>query len=351
MTRFAPGILRIVLVFWLLGGAIWFGFSGNPPLVILGLALVFTLTFGIGKWRAWVLAKEHGQLARAVLDQASTFIVQAILAGIFYLAGRGVASVASMHPGPSFNSSALLLWGVIGIALGFVLIWLEKETGTVSGISRPAVDPDAPSIPNITVTEDNFFQAHHFSNQKFRGDIHAGTYKGTTIDDKAYLSEAQLAAEEDRLGISLPPLLRRLYLRQNGGSAMSLLAQTDVDFHNAEDGWIAVFSGYDDMVPLTEMRSLKASIGDYAYSDEQPEEFPDGCDQMFILAQWYRETLFLDYRKATSPRVGFCDFDNVGVNDLRDPAWEGRAEWWEDFDTFFAALKRRPEEVRDADDT
>ncbi|MEO0862127.1 MAG: hypothetical protein AAFY65_16070, partial [Pseudomonadota bacterium] len=58
---------------------------------------------------------------------------------------------------------------------------------------------------------------------------------------------------------------------------------------------------------------------------------------------WYRNTLFLDYRDREMPRVGFVDFDCY--RDLPSGAWEAEAHWWDDFDSFFADLRRDPDDL------
>lgn len=55
---------------------------------------------------------------------------------------------------------------------------------------------------------------------------------------------------------------------------------------------------------------------------------------MIVLAQWYRETLFLDYDQPGAPRAFYTDFDRYDVNGNR-----GAIIWWKDFETFFAALR------------
>ena len=53
---------------------------------------------------------------------------------------------------------------------------------------------------------------------------------------------------------------------------------------------------------------------------------------MVVLTQYYRETLFLDYRVAGRVSVGFVDFD--------DKDWPERIITWESFDEFFDSLRR-----------
>lgn len=361
MMAVLPGILRVFLALWLLLGAMWFGANGHGPWTIFGLAAVFTVAFGIGRWRAWIHSWQNGKMARAFAGQLGTYAAQSVLCALLFLAGRGIGSFAGGSAAVNLEVdtlSRLVWWGVIAILPGLLLIFLEMRSGVVSGLpSQPDPMPEEQAdnvtayetvqTPSVPVTQETFFRQHNYRNVERSGTYGQPDYVRRVIPEKAFLTEAQIDAEEAQLGMTLPPLLRALYLRQNGGSGMSLYAQATMVHHNVEDGWIEVFSGYDDMERLTDMRSLKSAISDYAYFEDEPERFPGGSENMFILAQWYRETLFLDYRGAKdgAPRVGFCDFDAVPVDDLRDPAWEEHAAWWVDFETFFNSLRRRPEDL------
>jgi hypothetical protein len=78
------------------------------------------------------------------------------------------------------------------------------------------------------------------------------------------------------------------------------------------------------------------AVTDYAdpRNPDEADQFPAGCKAMVVLAQWYRETLFLDYNLPGAPRVGFTDFDRFDTDGNREPV-----TWWPDFETFFASLR------------
>lgn len=99
------------------------------------------------------------------------------------------------------------------------------------------------------------------------------------------------------------------------------------------DDIITPFSGYSDLLPFESLRTLHDLATDYADPDdpEQADAFPQGGERMIALARWYRETLFLDYRDAPVPRVGFVDFDHED--------WSSACRWWPDFESFFVALR------------
>ncbi|MFN7164671.1 MAG: hypothetical protein ACK4P2_07615, partial [Hyphomonas sp.] len=99
---------------------------------------------------------------------------------------------------------------------------------------------------------------------------------------------------------------------------------------------ILPFGGSDDLVPAESLRTVWDTITDYADpgSPEEAAAPPEGAKAMIVLAQWYRETLFLDYNQSGAPRVGYTDFDRFDLQGNRDTV-----TWWKDFETFFAALR------------
>jgi hypothetical protein len=123
--------------------------------------------------------------------------------------------------------------------------------------------------------------------------------------DLAQVSEAQINQAEVRPGVSLPPVLRQLYLTQNGGMMQNVFSG-DASAPREDD--LSPFSGYEELLLLEGICSPKKAIGQYA-SEDQIEMFPCEADRIIILAQWYRETLFLDCRNDLKvPRVSYCDF-------------------------------------------
>lgn len=332
--------LRIIGGAGLLLGVAAFGYFGLSLWVLPVLALIFTVSYGLGKWRAWVLAYRTATLGKAIAGQGVTYPVQLVLVAILYFIGRGVGSLAGVGPADAGLSYGDWLW-VAGFAafasvVGLLLVALERRAQ--AGGQKPATadmpDDDALDLDPTPVTEATFWNRHHFTNKDH---VHDEGRETRLAEERAFLNEDQIAAQELRLGIALPARLRRLYGLQNGGDCMSLWVPCDKAMTNAVGGWINTFSGYDSLSPLTAVEPLFESISAYASADEQPEMFPEGSKAMFTLAQWYRETLFLDYRGGGAPRVGFVDFDQF--EDLSTGAWEQDALWWDDFDTFFGQLR------------
>ena len=336
MSRTSVLPLRLALTVVLLAYPAWLGFTGRAVWLIPAIGLVFALSYVMGKWKRLGTPRLlSGGVAAGV-----AFPVQIVLVGLLYLIGRGIGSLTGregLTPMTETDVIVFVYWGVAMVAVGALLIRLER--------SKPSIEEEFarqfPELPRsgVPVPEDTA-PAHRLSVETLYSSPHYSHYdnlydedKETTLNpEKAYLDEAQLAAIEASFGIRFPDSLRALYLRQNGGSVRDVFVGDPA--HPDEDD-LAPFSGYSDLIPATSLRTLGASIEDMADRAYEPERFPDGCDALIILAQWYGKTLFLDTR-TTPMRIGFLDFDGVEKGD----DWEARATWWPDFDAFLASLYR-----------
>ena len=186
------------------------------------------------------------------------------------------------------------------------------------------------------ITLEAFFEDHHYSNKDNVYDDN----KETVLNPKrAFVSEAQIADMETSFEICFPKKLRALYLQQNGGYVSTLVTPLVENPSLIKDeDWLMPFGGYEDLRTLEQLETFYESATHYADPEEELEDFPIGCKRMIVIAQWYRHTLFLDYRNSDEPRIGFTDFDSF--EDLQNSYWESQAHWWDDFDTFFAQLRR-----------
>ncbi|NJN36162.1 MAG: SMI1/KNR4 family protein, partial [Nitrospiraceae bacterium] len=191
--------------------------------------------------------------------------------------------------------------------------------------------PDEIRVLSEPVTLQSFFAGIHYTHARY--DEPDRTYNGTPNADSAGSAE-KIAAAEARLGIAMPEALRAVYLTQNGGSINRLcVPKAEIAEPRRYDDVVMPFSGYDDLLPCETLRTVFDSTTDFADPDdpEQSETFPEDGHQLVILAQWYRQTLFLDYSAGGEPRVGFVDFDHAD--------WRAHALRWPTFDAFFAALR------------
>ncbi len=190
-------------------------------------------------------------------------------------------------------------------------------------------------IDQTPISLDNFFVDHHFTNKE---NVYDGSKETVLNEDLAYPTLDKINGIEAKLKIKFPDKLTQLYLKQNGGPVGGLMAPKVENPELKEENWLTPFSGYDDLNTLEDLRTVFDSVEDYASYPEDKEMFPKECERLIIIAQWYRHTLFLDYRNSTEPRVGFVDFDMF--DDLQNDNWEAATFWWNDFDFFFSKLLR-----------
>jgi len=244
-------VIRIVTGLFLLGGVIAFGVLLRSPWVILPLTLIFTVCFGLGRWRAWREAIRNGTVGAALAGQAGTLLVQGILVTILYVLGRGIAAMTgggSVAPFSSQDTTGLLAFAALGIGLGVVTAAVESKVPAHNHLMPKSTPEDGLQTQSSEfelvfedgpITEDNFWNGHHYRNYTKTPDTER------TLDrSRAFLSDAQIAAEEARLNISLPARLRRCYGRQNGGGGMDLwVPARDLKAPGVTNGWAAVFSG------------------------------------------------------------------------------------------------------------
>ena len=333
-----PSLLRLGTGLALVLSVLAIGAMARSAWVLLPLALIYTATFILGRWHLWRTAFNNYSLARVLSNVLSTIAVQTVLVALLYLIGRGTASVFGRS-----ISAALSIWdffyclavATIGIGLACIIIW--RERGSHNAITalptHTTVQADEIQLLPESITPENFYHRIHYSH---------GTYEGpertfiSTPNAHSAGSDEKIAAAEQRLGQRLPEGLKRLYRLQNGGAVHGLcIVKTDVIEPRLYEELILPFCGYDDLAPTEILRTVFDSVTDYADPEDesQAESFPDGCKKMIILAQWYRETLFLDYSAPSAPKLGFVDFDHC-------EQWQTQCVWWENFELFFSALRR-----------
>lgn len=309
----------------LLAGVLLAGFYGRSPWIILPLWLAFTVSFVIGRLKRWQLAiKQHGThtLAKGI---ASTFISQLILVSLLYLVGLGLGTLLSGYNKLGTFGQYDWIWafslGLFGAVAGLIISRLEhqvKQSANEANSKPETPFPDFPiRILKAPITPETFFHSQ------------------TSEDDPAGLSDAEITAVETRLGIKLPDGLRALYRHQNGGY-LSVMCITPPDKTPpfGIDDLLHPFSGYNDLHACTELKTVWEGFLDFADPDDKENYghlFENGTDKMVLLAQWYQESLFLDYNQAGAPRVGYVDFDRQN--------WIEHTKWWPSFEAFFAALR------------
>jgi hypothetical protein len=354
MTPFTR-MLRIATGLVLVGAVVAAGFLRMAPRNVLWLGVAFTLSYVCGRFVAWQYVYRQRKLMAALGALPLTFLVQVLLVSVLYLLGLGLSTLFQLVPSPrnAFVNETLYAFylGLFGVLSGLLISWLESRSdndlarinqlfgsGTASdanlsvlgqqaNVDRSNQSPRAElTLLPEPVTVQSFFRGIHYSH--FSKQAADGVAKHAPNAQSAG-DPQKIADMQSRLAIVLPAKLASIYLHQNGGSINSIcVPKAGAEEPKYFDDVITPFSGYDDLYPLEVIDSLHEAISNYADPELQPEEFPEGCERMFVLARWYQETLFLDYRDRTEPRVGFVNFE-----DLDD--WQDRCVWWESFDEFF----------------
>jgi hypothetical protein len=337
-TSRLTGIGRLGAAFAFLASASTAGWLRRSPWIVALLTITFTLGYIAGKWRAWRPLLANGDWRSVLRALPLTMAIQAALVTLLYLAGLGASSLAGgVGHAPALTSADWIAAGLlatIGSAFGIGLSRIERERAlaqlqdmaNANGANEPNADFTVQPEP---VTPANFFTGIHYTH----GSYNDGEFDGAPSAESRGGDEA-IAEAERRLGKQLPEGLRRIYRVQNGGSVGGLAIAKVADPRPVYDDWFEPFSGYSDLLPLEKLRTVHDSVTDYADPDDpdQADSFPDGAAERVVLAQWYRETLFLDYRLPGEPRVGFTNFD--------DDDAEQKTIWFADFDAFFALLRR-----------
>jgi len=323
------GTLRMIAGIGLLIGAGAAGYLARSPWIILLFGAMFTVSFVIGRWSRWQMAAKAGMLSKALLGIPVTFLVQCVLVGILYLIGFGLGALIGRSDGIAalsmvdVKAAAALM--VFGGGLGLIVNLLERagsvtEPGSLSSDSADdqSSAPEFPiTVETASITPDRFF---------FR-------YANDTAEVTPPASIEQVAAAEARLGVTLPDLLKQLYALQDGGGVNNLIVvEPDETPPAGVETMFNPFSGYNDLYKTEHLQTARDTFLNFAEPEDEDyaELFQNGTDQLVVLAQWYQETLFLDYRQPGEPSVGFVDFDHR--------LWNEQIRTWPDFETFFSRL-------------
>jgi hypothetical protein len=331
--------LRISLGIALVGFALGAGLWQRTPWILPFMAVGFTSAYLFGQLRLWRVARNSGKLKRYWLQLPGDFTVQLILVSVLYLVGFGLSalfsggvSVAPFAPGDA-------IWPLgVGAAASILGLYIDRLEGRPSsffpawmtGKDDDADDPDRAQIRILPgrVSVESFYAARAVTLAQDGGGAQPVSLRG--------LSEDDITRAEARLGRALPDTLIDLYRRQNGGQVAPLcIPRPGVADPARYEHVLMPFGSNNDLVPADELRTVLETVRDYADPDVPGEAWvPEGAAAMIVLAQWYRETLFLDYNQPGAPRVGYTDLDRFDL--------EGRPDevtWWPDFEAFFAALR------------
>lgn len=320
-------MLRIPLGLGLVGFAAATGLAQRSPWILPFLATGFTLAFLFGQLRTWRYARNAGKLRAYWLQLPADFGVQLLLVSALYLIGfglgalvRGTVDVAPFGPADAIWPLAV---GAVGVIMGLYIDRLEGKPSSFLPLWMNSGEDSPPeSFADL---------------QLLAGPVTLESFYSGGPAEASGLSEDDITRVEARLGRALPDTLIALYRLQNGGSVAGLcIPKRGIADPDRYEHVMTPFGAYNDLVPADSLRTVWDTVCDYANPNNPDEagQFPDGSKAMIVLAQWYRETLFLDYNQPGAPRVGFTDFDRFDIDGEPDPVI-----WWPDFDAFFASLR------------
>ena len=342
MTKFVGG-LRMAAGLTVLAAMIGAGWGHRSPWIVVLATPAFTALYALGKWNAWKMAWRIGGLKQIILATLTTLPIQAVLAGVLYLVGLGLGRLITGYR-PIAELSAADVAGagmlfVVGVVLSAVIIRLEGDavdallTPEIETLSSEDVELEIDPRPLTSAT---FFTSPGYWRQNAARQ--ALEQRGEVVERQPLAArEDMIAAAEERLGVRLPDTLRTLYGVMNGGSVGWLHVPMKADPKPVYDDWRGAFSiDYSALAPLKELRTVAEHYEDFTHD---PEDVPANADRLVILQARYGDMTLLDYSTGTEPRVLIVDYDKY-EDDPIDIAFD-------DFDTFFAALRRNQDYVPD----
>jgi hypothetical protein len=335
--------IRLITMLLIVLPVLMLAFLAHSLWIIPLFGLVFTVLYFLGKSAdsTYSLLKLRPSI-RAIFI---TFAIQLTVCGILYLIGRGFGSLLNDKISVPFA-----LVDVV-IAIGILMLGMAAAMSLkmlIKNVENSMINTEQEQEQSINtsdynyefvmsfdeqpVTVDNFFEGVYFGHMDY--DESHKNIKSDMLPEAARPSAALIAETEARLGVEFPPLLKQLYLRQNGGNTGCLWVPLVENPSLELDDWRGVFShDYCYLRPLNNLNTLYESYLDYMDEEEiaQSDEVHPLAKQYVVLCQRYADTTFLDYSKSSAqPRVGVVDFDRDGKQDV----------WFESFDAFFNALKR-----------
>ncbi|MGJ7575096.1 SMI1/KNR4 family protein [Variovorax sp. RB2P76] len=343
MSSSVSGALRIVAGMTVVVALMVAGYLGRSPWIVVLATPALTLLYALGKFRQWQMAWRAGGSKSIGLGVLATLPVQLGLGCVFYLMGRGLASLVAPAPIVAFGTGDVLGVGLvflIGLACSLAIIKLEgRAMGLRDARTAPVVDQTVSPTEEVELdmdprplTPETFFQSPGYWRPDPLREALEG--RGKRVAKPALAaSDAEIATAEERIGFRLPESLRALYRMLDGGYVGTLYVPLKTDPGPVYDDWRGAFSiDYSSLSPLTGLRTVRAHYEDFT---DDPDDMPTHADKLLVLQARYGDMTLLDYSRPGEPQVSIVDFDRNG--DLADISFES-------FDDFFLALRRPKEE-------
>lgn len=317
------------------------GARHRSPWVVALFAPVFTALYAAGRWAAWRAAWRGGGLRAMLASVATALPIQALLVGAFYLIGLGLGSLSAPRPTAPLSETdvwmALVLLAV-GLASSLAIVRLEAgaAASAAAHAAGRAADEVQLSIDPTPLTPQSFFVSPGYWRANAASD--ALERRGGLVEKRPLAaSEEMLAAAERRLGVQLPDTLRALYRIMDGGYVGKLYVPLKGEPGPRYDDWRGAFSiDYSSLAALDQLRTVAEHYADFT---DDPDDLPKDADRLVVLQARYGDMTLLDYSGGPEPRVLIVDYDRAAGKGPVDATYE-------DFDTFFRALRRERDDFR-----
>jgi hypothetical protein len=157
------------------------------------------------------------------------------------------------------------------------------------------------------------------------------------VKESGRLTEAQIAAQETRLGIRLPMPWRDVYKHFNGGWVDTLYWG---DMNNPQGNDIVPipqsshqYLALEDVAPLRDLLPIEWEELEYDVSD-----FSSLDPRLIAIALAESQAVLLDYRKGDEPRVGLAHFSKYDDDPLASWETDKFTQWWPNVEVFFRGL-------------
>lgn len=347
-SRLALG-LRLVAAVSVVATMVGAGFAHRSPWIVVLVTPVFTMLYALGKWQAWRLAWRIGGARRIAGAIAVALPIQAVVATICYVLGVGMGRLAG---GPRAIAAAswsdvVIVAGLLAVAgaLGVAVIRIERGAHGAPPPHPRATDDGGHAVEGeieldvdpTPLTVDTFFLAPaHWRTNAARDAMEA--HEVPVDKPPRAAREDMLAAAEERLGVRLPATLRRLYGVYDGGYVGWTYVPLVPDPGPRHDHWRGAFAiDYSSLVPTARLRTVAEHYADFT---DDPDDLPANAHRLVVLQARYGDMTLLDYSRGAHPRVLIVQYDKPVGEDPVDVAFD-------DFDAFFAALRRERDDSPD----
>lgn len=157
------------------------------------------------------------------------------------------------------------------------------------------------------------------------------------VKESGRLTEAQIAAHEERLGIHLPAPWRDVYRHFNGGWVQTLYwgdrENPRIDDLSPIPKPGNEYLALEDVAPLRDLLPVEWEENDYGILDGSRLD-----PRLIAIALGGTQAVLLDYRQDDDPRVCLAYFDKYDDDPLAGWETDRSTFWWPNMQVFFSGL-------------